>query len=105
MQISTNLCGNELRKAALLITEASRLNMNVSGFGELSVNQSSGNVYLWLEDYLFTLYIGPSDDDLMACWYNSNNGEEEFTETQGLTLDLLNTWAYDLEEEAQYETN
>ena len=102
MEIAKNLCSNELRKAGLLITEAIRLGMDISGFGELSVNQSSGNVYLWLEDYLFTLLIGPSDDDLMACWYNSNNGEEEFTETAGLTLDLLNTWAYDLEEEAQY---
>ena len=101
MEISNKLCNNELRKAALLITEASRLGMDVSGYGQIDVNPYSGNVYLWLEDYIFTLYIGLGNDEVMACWTNTNNGEEEITETAGLTLDLLNTWAYDLEEESE----
>lgn len=101
MEISNKLCNNELRKAALLIAEASRLGMDVSGYGEIGVNQNSGSVYLWLEDYMFSLYIGLGNDEIMACWTNTYNGEEEITETAGLSLDLLNTWAYDLEKESE----
>jgi hypothetical protein len=101
MEISTDLCSNELRKAALLITEASRLGMSLNSYGNIGVNQNNGNVYLWLEDYPYSLFIDLGSDDVQACWSNSDNGEEEFTDTAGLTLDLLNTWAYDLEEESQ----
>jgi len=101
MNINENLCSNELRKAALLITEASRLGMNISGYGEIGVNQSNGNVYLWLEDYPFCLFIDLGDDEIQACWSNSYNGEEEFIDTAGLSLDLLNDWAYTLNEESE----
>ena len=57
MEIKQNLCANALRKVALLITKASDLGMDISGYGEAAENQHSGNVYLWLEDYPFTLFI------------------------------------------------
>lgn len=93
MNIFKELCSNELRKSALLITEASRLDMDISGYGEIGVNQSNGNVYLWLEDYPFALFIDLSGDDaIQACWTDYNNGHEEFTETANMRLDDLYQW-------------
>jgi hypothetical protein len=68
---------NEIRKAALLITEASRLGMDLDSYGELDVNQYSGNVYLWLEDYNFTLYIGLGSDKIIAVFTDPETGDEE----------------------------
>ena len=92
MNISQQLCGNELRKSALLITEAGRLDMDLSGYGEIGVNQSNGNVYLWLEDYPFALFIDLGSDDVQACWTDYNNGHEEFTDTANLSLNDLYQW-------------
>ncbi len=69
MEMSNKMSNNETRKAALLITEASRLGRDVSGYGMCDVNSSSGNVYLWLEDYQVTLFIGCCDgDDVRYNW-------------------------------------
>jgi hypothetical protein len=92
MNISQELCANELRKSALLITEASRLSMDISGYGEIGVNQSNGNVYLWLEDYPFALFIDLGSDDIQACWTDNNNGNEEFTDTANMSLNDLYQW-------------
>jgi len=92
MNISQELCANELRKSALLITEASRLGMGICDYGEIGVNQSNGNVYLWLEDYPFALFIDLGSDDIQACWTDSNNGNEEFTDTANMSLNDLYQW-------------
>lgn len=93
MNINTeNMCSNEIRKIGLLITEASRLDMDLSGYGEIGINQSSGNVYLWLEDYPFSLFIGLGSDELHACWTNSENGDEEFISAKDNSLSDLYQW-------------
>ena len=48
MEIKSNLCSNATRKIGLLITQASVLGMDLSGFGVADENTTSGNVYLWL---------------------------------------------------------
>lgn len=91
-----NLCSNELRKIALLMTKASDLGMDLSGYGQADVNPHSGNVYMWLEDYPFTLYIGLGSDTVYANWSNPNNGEETDISIDGMTLVDLEMWAMDL---------
>lgn len=94
MEIKTNLCSNALRKVALLITKASDLGMDVSGYGFADENNSSGNVYLWLEDYPFTLYIPLCmNDTIYANWSDPYDGEEFDTETEGKSLFDLTEWA------------
>ena len=95
MEISTKMCGNELRKAALLITEASRLGMDLSGYGNLDLNSSNGNVYLWLEDYPFSLFIDLGSDDVQVCWSSYESDWEEFNTTADKTLYDLEQWASD----------
>lgn len=95
MEIKQDLCSNALRKAALLITKASDLGMNISGYGEIGENQSSGNVYMWLEDYPFTLYIGLGSDTIYANWSNPNNGEEEDIDIEAMPLFDIEDWAID----------
>ena len=52
------MCDWERKKAIYLLNVAENyLNMDTSGYGELSVNQNSGYTYLWLEDYNFTLFM------------------------------------------------
>jgi hypothetical protein len=91
-----NLCSNELRKIALLMTKASDLGMDLSGYGFADMNQNSGNVYLWLEDYPFTLYIGLGSDNIYALWINSDNGDEIETDLDNKSLEDLEEWANEL---------
>lgn len=97
-----NMTGNELRKAALLITKASDIQMDLSGYGEISVNPHSGNVYIWCEDYLFTLYIPVSGGDrIYACWVHPETGDEETTEATTATMHDLETWAETLQAQVE----
>jgi hypothetical protein len=97
MEIQENLCANAIRKVALLITKAADLGMDLSGYGHAAENNSNGNVYLWLEDYTFTLYIPLcSDDAIHACWSSLYTDHEELIEVGVMTLHDLETWADDL---------
>lgn len=98
MEIKSNLCSNAVRKIALLITCASNLGMDVSGYGEAAENQNSGNVYLWLEDYPFTLYIGLGSDTIYALWSNPEDGEEHGTDVGTQSLDDLCQWTANFED-------
>ena len=72
--------------------------MDVGGYGFADENQMSGNVYLWLEDYPFTLYIGLGTDTIYAVWTNYNNGDEEEIEvSSSMQLDDLLQWCDKLE--------
>jgi hypothetical protein len=94
MEMNSKMCANELRKAGLLLVKASSLGMDVSGYGMLDVNLNSGNVYLWLEDYDFCLYIGLGSDDVVACWSSPEDGREEFYTLEDCTsLHTLEDWA------------
>ena len=103
MEISQNLCSNALRKVALLITKASDLGMDISGYGEAGENQNSGNVYLWLEDYPFTLYIGLGSDTIYANWSSPIDGSEEDIDIEAMPLFDLEAWANDLNNLAEAE--
>jgi hypothetical protein len=103
MEINTHVCSNEARKIGMLITKAAELGMDVSGYGNADVNLNSGNVYLWLEDYGFTLYIGLNSDEIFASWSDPENGEEIEVEVGTMSLEDLNHWVHFLntyEEEA-----
>ena len=71
--------------------------MDISGEGEAAENQNSGAVYLWLEDYPFTLYIGLGGvDTVYALWSSYECEREEEIKTTGETLHSLTAWANDL---------
>lgn len=103
MEINQNLCSNALRKVALLITKASDLGMDISGYGEAGENQNSGNVYLWLEDYPFTLYIGLGSDTIYANWSSPIDGSEEDIDIEAMPLFDVEAWANDLNNLAEAE--
>lgn len=98
MEIQKDLCNNELRKIGLLIAKAGDLGMDLSYYGVAGVNSSSGNTYLWIEDYPFTLFIDLSGDDIIqACWSNFNNGDEEIINVENKSLYDLERWAAHLD--------
>lgn len=102
MEIKSNLCSNATRKIGLLILKASDLGMDLSGYGFADENTNSGTVYLWLEDYAFTLYIDLGSDVVKACWSNPDNGEEEFIlDVSGYSLEELESWASDLYQQCE----
>lgn len=92
MEIQENLCANAIRKIALLITKASDLGMELSGYGHAAENNSNGNVYLWLEDYTFTLFISLGDDAINACWSSLYTDDEEIIPVDAMTLHDLEAW-------------
>jgi hypothetical protein len=95
MDIQQNLCVNELRKVAILVTKAVGIGMNPGSYGEAGVNGSNGNVYVWLEDYPFSLFIDLSGDDrIQACWNGENS--EGIIDATDMSLHDLETWACDL---------
>ena len=92
------MCKWELEKAIFLQKTAVDLGIDVSGYGEVSVNPNSGYTYLWLEDYNFTLYMSISCEliktDIWALWTNPEDGEEiEIALKKNTTLNTLETWA------------
>jgi hypothetical protein len=101
MEINTEkMDANEKRKISLLLSKVRNLGMDTSGYGHGAVNQSSGNVWVWLEDYPFTLYIPPcGDDDIYAVWIDPYDGEEHEVLAQGKTLAQLIAWCDSLETE------
>ena len=101
MEINTHVCRNEARKIGMLITKAAELGMDISGYGCTDVNKWSGNVYLWLEDYQFTLFIGLGSDDIYALWSNPEDGEEVEVKVDNMTLTDLENWANDLNNQAE----
>ena len=102
MEIKSNLSSNPMRKIALLITKASDLGMDISGYGFADENQNSGYVYIWLEDYSFTLFMLPcGDDEIYALWTNSDDGEETEIEVGTMTLFDIEHWAQTLAYEAE----
>ena len=102
MEINTKLCNNAVRKIALLITKANDLDMDISGYGMANENQYSGHVYLWLEDYPFTLFIDLGSDTVKAMWTNPEDGNEvDFELTSETTLCDLYDWVSELESESE----
>jgi hypothetical protein len=97
MYIQPVLCANALRKVALLITKAADLGMDLTCYGNAAENENNGNVYLWLEEYTFTLYIPLcSDDAIHACWSSGYTDDEETIEVGAMTLHDLEAWGHDL---------
>jgi hypothetical protein len=101
MQINENLCNNAYRKIAKILTKASDLGMDLSGYGEASENNSSGHVYLWLEDYPFTLFISLGSDEIQALWTSPNDGEEVQIPVCDQTLAELEQWTWNLDKQAE----
>ena len=77
MEITTKeMCSNEIRKIGIIISKLSELGWQVDGYGQGAVNQSSGNTYVWLQDYPVTPYIGLNDDEVCFLFSCPNCGEE-----------------------------
>lgn len=103
-----NMCKWEIEKAIFLQKTAVDLGMDLTGYGEVAVNQNSGYTYLWLEDYSFTLYMPINCDllktDVWALWTNPEDGEEHETNLiSDTTLNDLEQWAEKLAN--KYATN
>lgn len=98
MKIETeNMSSNEIVKIGNLISFAGAIGMDVSGYGEAAVNKTSGNVYLWLEDYNFCLYIPTcGDQSVQACYSCPHDGEETIIDATSMSLEQIEQWAYDL---------
>lgn len=102
MEITSNLSGNVIRKIGLLITKAAELGMQLDGHGFADENKNFGNVYLWLEDYPFTLYIDLGSDNIHALWSNPSDGEENIAlDISKMNLSQLEDWAYTLYDRAE----
>lgn len=94
----TGMCKWEMEKAIYLQSIAVKLGMDLTGYGEVSVNPNSGYTYLWLEDYQFTLYMPISCElkktHVYALWTNPEDGEEvEMRLGNCTTLTMLEEWA------------
>jgi hypothetical protein len=100
MLINENLGNNAYRKIAKILTKACDLGMDLSGYGEANENTSSGHVYLYLEDYNFTLFLSLGADDVQALWYSTIDGTEVEIPIGKMTLSDLEDWAAGLDKQA-----
>ena len=80
MKISEKLQGWELEKALFLINTANKINMELNEYTIVDVNNNSGYVYLWNENYNFSLYMPINCElqksDVYALYSDFDNGEE-----------------------------
>lgn len=88
---SGNMGNNELIKAGKLLVKAGELGMDVSGYGALDVNATSGYVYLWVEDYNFTLFVD-LQGKIKALYSCPVDGEETIKE-RVYSLQDVSMWA------------
>ena len=97
----SEMCKWERQKAMYLLEVADRLGMDTEGYGQLAVNNGSGNTYLWLEDYPFCLFMPIScdldDSGVYANYSDLNDGEETEVCVKGMSLDELYAWVKTLE--------
>ena len=90
----------EREKAVFLMGIAEeRFNLDLEGYGELGMNENSGNVYLWLEDYPFTLFMPINCklklEDVWVMAINNETGEEfERNLERKDTIETLEDWAF-----------
>ena len=84
----------EKQKANLLMSKAVDLDMDFTCYGELARNNSNGNIYLWLEDYDFSLFIRPCESDQVEiCWTDMIDGNEEIVELkESIDMEWIETW-------------
>ena len=80
MKISDKLQGWELEKALYLINIANKIKMELNEYTIIDVNNNSGYVYLWNENYNFSLYMPINCElqksDVYALYSDFDNGEE-----------------------------
>lgn len=96
------MCDWEIQKSAYLVLKAKQLGMHLDGYGELAVNSNSGNTYLWLEDYNFSLFMPINceltDEDVFVNYFDHITGneiEEQLSEFS--SIDEINKWISTLE--------
>jgi hypothetical protein len=95
------MCQWEREKAVFLMSIAEdRFNLDLEGYGELGINENSGNVYLWLEDYPFTLFMPINCElklkDVQVMAINNETGEEfegDIIDMVPLNCETLEKWA------------
>ena len=99
MEIKINdMCDWERQKAVFLMGVAEDLGISLNDYGEVAVNSSSGYVYIWSENYNFSLYMPINYElkksDVVALWTSSKDGEErEFNLKEDTTLEEIEKWA------------
>lgn len=71
-----NMVNSEFRKVAKILTKLSTMDWDLGGYGQADVNKNSGNVYVWLEDYPVTPYIGLGSDTVKFLFACPNCGNE-----------------------------
>lgn len=58
----------EWGKAVELISTALKIGMDLNGDSNIGINKNTGDVYLWLEDYNFVLYVGLGSADVWVSY-------------------------------------
>lgn len=96
MKISEKLQGWELDKALYLIQTANKLGM-VLNDAIIDVNNNSGYVYIYSENYDFCLYMPINCElrlkDVYVLYTDMNNGEEfEISMNELLNLKHIKIW-------------
>ena len=96
---------NEISKAGRLLTKAVHMGMDVTGYGMLDYNQNSGNVYLWLEDYNFCLFVD-IPGTMRVCYSCPYDGEKTIRAVSaGTSLLALENWAEKLAKKSDKKEN
>ena len=79
-----DMCDWERRKAIFLMGVAEDLGINLNSYGEVAVSKNSGYVYVWSENYNFSLYMPINCElqksDIVALWSCLECGQEEETQ-------------------------
>jgi hypothetical protein len=94
----------EMEKAMYILVQAKELGMDLSSHGELSVNEYSGNTYLWLEDYEFAIYMPINCDlkreDIYVLYTDMETGQEHDESLKHFdTLKHIEEWIEEIKNE------
>lgn len=76
MNMTTEISGCDAERLADCIKRAAEEGLSITKDTQAGVNRSSGNVWLWDEDWPVCVYEGISDDDASLMWTCPNCGDE-----------------------------
>jgi len=80
----------QVTKVITLMTFATNIGMDLGGICGIARGAGSKETFMWHDDYKFELLVSDSSNDIVAFYYDRDNGvDQTIVCTEGTTLEEL----------------
>ena len=100
MELTTEIYGADAKRLADCINFAAKNNLTITKHTQVGVNENSGNVWLWDEDWTGCIYQNIQNQGPFISWTCPNCGEEFDCKTM-IESDERTNWSYDHDDKCE----